>query len=149
MNKHIVTALAAFVLGGISTGVLLAQAQPVGPWTPPPGGTAMGPPDGGPGMAGPWAAGPWAERMRARMAHRMEMMRAFALIYRAEDRKLTPPDVKKIAEGFLLWNGNRTWQVLNVVPDGDLIGFDLGTKEGSVIAHFTMDSKTGRLRRLG
>ena len=87
--------------------------------------------------------------MRERMAERGEMMRAFALIFRPDDRALTPPDVRKIAEAFLLWNGNRTWQVVNVAPAGGAIGFDLATKEGSVIAHFTMDPTTGRLKRLG
>ena len=75
------------------------------------------------------------------------MMRAFALVHRAEDRALTPPDVQKIAEAFLLWNGNHSWKVINVRPDGDVIGFDLATAEGSVIAHFTMDPKTARLAR--
>ena len=36
----------------------------------------------------------------------------FALIYRQQDRKLTPPDVQKIAEAFLLWHGNHTWKVV-------------------------------------
>ena len=76
------------------------------------------------------------------------MMRAFALIFHPEDRKLTPADVTKIAEGFLLWNGNHTWAVVHAAPEGDAIGFDLATKEGSVIAHFTMDPRTGRLKRL-
>ena len=75
------------------------------------------------------------------------MMRAFALIPLPEDRKLTPPDVQKIVEAFLLWNGNHTWKVLNVKPDGDAIAFDLATADGSVIAHYTMDPKTGRPTR--
>ena len=61
--------------------------------------------------------------------------------------KLAPADlsvreVQKIAEAFLLWNGNHSWKVLNAKPDGDVIGFDLATADGSVIAHFTMDPKT-------
>ena len=40
----------------------------------------------------------------------------FALVYRQEDRKLTPPDVQKIAEAFLLWNGNHSWKVVDVAP---------------------------------
>jgi hypothetical protein len=87
--------------------------------------------------------------MHERHAHRMEMMRNFALIYRADDRKLTPPDVQKIAEGFLLWNGNHTWKVINVKQAGDAIGFDLGASDGSVIASFTMDPKNGRVHRTG
>jgi len=44
----------------------------------------------------------------------------FALIYREPDRQLAPADVQKIAEGFLLWNGNHSWKVTNVAatPDG-------------------------------
>ncbi len=150
MNKSFVTiAVAAFILGSISTGVLLAQAQPAAPVAAPAA-------DGGPLAHGPWAgpggpmgpAGPWAMRMRERREHHMEMMRNLALIDRAEDRKLTPPDVQKIAEAFLLWNGNHTWKVLNVKAEGDVIGFDLTTAEGSVIAHFTMDPKTADLTRV-
>jgi hypothetical protein len=146
MRNIIVTAVAAFVLGGVTTGVLLAQAQPAGP---PPDGPG-GPPGGfmrhGPGM-GPDA--PWGGWMREHHAHRMGMMRKFALIYRTDDRKLTPPDVQKIAEAFLLWNGNHTWKVLNVKPAGDAIGFDLGAADGSVIASFTMDPKTAHVDRKG
>jgi hypothetical protein len=86
-------------------------------------------------------------RMQQRGGQRMAMMRTFALIHRAEDRKLTPPDVQKIAEAFLLWNGNHTWKVLNVKPEGDAVGFDLATGDGSVIAHFTMDPTTARVTR--
>lgn len=144
MRETIVAAVAAFVLGGVSTGVLLARAQPAGP-----------PPDGPRGELAARAPGmgpggrPWGDRMRERMGHRAEMRRAFALINRADDRKLTPPDVQKIAEAFLLWNGNHAWKVVNVAADGDAIGFDLATAEGSVIARFAMDPKTGHLSRRG
>ena len=87
--------------------------------------------------------------MGERHAHRMELMRTFALVVRAEDRKLTPPDVQKIAEAFLLWNGNHAWKVLNAKSDGDVITFDLATADGSVFAHFAMDPKTGRPSRRG
>ena len=44
------------------------------------------------------------------------------------DRKLTPPDVQKIAEAFLLWNGNHSWKVIDVAPAPDgTIGFALAT----------------------
>jgi hypothetical protein len=103
---------------------------------------------GPPGAGGPWRGqGQWGDRMRERQANRAQMMRVFALVDRAEDRKLTPPDVQKIAEAFLLWNGNHTWKVINVKPEGDVIGFDLATAQSSVIAHFTMDPKTGRPTR--
>ena len=39
-----------------------------------------------------------------------------------------PPDVQKIAEAFLLWNGNHTWKVVDVAPTSDgAIGFALAT----------------------
>jgi hypothetical protein len=139
MRKTIVTAVAAFLLGSATTGALIARAQQAPPMQPPMAGVS--PTDRATGQ------GPWGERMRQRQAQRMEMMRAFALVPRAEDRRLSPPDVQKIAEAFLLWNGNHSWKVINVRPDGDAIGFDMATAEGSVIAHFTMDPKTARLAR--
>jgi hypothetical protein len=153
MNRSVVTAaVAAFVLGAATTGVILASAQPAPPPGAPPGA------DGGPMARGPWMGprgpmaggmeGPWATRTGWRHEGRMEMMRTFALIHRADDRKLTPPDVQKIVEAFLLWNGNHTWKVLGVKAEGDVIGFDLATGEGSVIAHFTMDPKTAHLTRV-
>jgi len=153
MNKSIVTAaLAAFVLGAATTGVILASAQPA----PPPGVPPAA--DSGPMARGPWMGrgpmgggmgpGSWATGMGERHGHRMEMLRTFALIHRADDRKLTPPDVQKIVEAFLLWNGNHTWKVLDVQAEGDVIGFDLATGQGSVIAHFTMDPKTAHLTRV-
>ena len=157
MNKTIVVAVAAFVLGSITTGALLAQSQPAGPAAGLGGPSAAddGPmrhgrfgPGGGMGWGMGPGGGPMAGWMRERQARRMELLRTFALIHRAEDRNLAPPDVQKIAEGFLLWNGNHTWKVLNTKVEGDVIGFDLATGEGSVIAHFTMDSHNGRLSRV-
>jgi hypothetical protein len=75
---------------------------------------------------------------------------AFALVYRAPDRNLSPADVQKIAEGFLLWRGNHTWKVTNVAPVADgAIGFSLATGDGAVVAKFTMDPHTGRVTRVG
>jgi hypothetical protein len=85
MNKMIVTAVAAFVLGAGTTGVLLAQAQQAAPPMPP---GAGGPPMGrawmgqGPGQGA--GQGQWGQRMHERQARRMEMMRVFALVDRAE-----------------------------------------------------------------
>jgi hypothetical protein len=149
MNRSIITtAVAAFIFGSVTTGVLLARAQPAAPPEPPQAA------DGGPMAHGGWmgqggrmgpGGRPWAMRMHG---HRMAMMRTFALIYRADDRKLAAPDVQKIVEGFLLWNGNHTWKVQDVKSEGDVIGFDLATGQGSVIAHFTMDPKTAHVRRV-
>jgi hypothetical protein len=81
------------------------------------------------------------------MWHRAAM---FGLFFRPADKQLTAADVQKIAEAFLLWQGNRDWKVTQVAagPDGK-IGFAFATADGGVIARFTMDSKTGRLARVG
>jgi hypothetical protein len=80
----------------------------------------------------------------------MQFARTFALVYRQQDRALSPADVQKIVEAFLLWNGNHTWKVSapEANPDG-LISFSLNTPEGGVIAKFTMDPHTARLARVG
>jgi hypothetical protein len=145
MRKVIMAAAAAFVIGGIATGAVLSQAQPV----PPGGPMDHGSPMERHGMGG------WEHRhgpdgdAHGWMHHRGEMMRDFALIYHPADRQLTPADVQKVAEAFLLWNGNHTWKVIDVAatPTGP-IGFSLATPDGSVVAKFTMDPHTGRLARL-
>jgi len=139
MHRLILVATAAFVVGGVAGASLLTQAgaQPAPPpaaGDPPDGGWHRGPPPGGPG---------WHH-------HAMQRMRTFTLLYHVDDRHLTAPEVQKIAEAFLLWNGNRTWKVVEVAPGSDdKIGFAFGTADGSVIARFTMDAKTGRVARTG
>ncbi|MDR3531311.1 MAG: hypothetical protein P4L90_12265 [Rhodopila sp.] len=142
MRQTLLAAAAAFLIGGIATGAVLSHAQPA----PPPAqqqadGAPARPGMMGPGMMG-WRHGPDRNRSFD--------MRAFALVYRQEDRQLAPADVQKIAEAFLLWNGNHTWKVTNVAPTPEgPIAFSLTTPEGSVIAKFTMDPHNGRLRRVG
>jgi hypothetical protein len=140
MRKTILTAVAVLAIGGTATGIMVAEAQPA----PPPPGVDAPPPPNGPH----WGMG-WMHRMHARQDGRGPMgLRKFALVYPQEDRKLTPPDVQKIAEAFLLWNGNHTWKVVNVTAGSDsAIGFSLATQDGSVIASFTMDPHTGRISR--
>lgn len=141
MRKTILTTIAVLAIGGAATGVMIANAQPA----PPP-----------PGMEGPSGRPHWMGWMRHGRDHeewrgeRMHMLRNFALVYPQEDRKLTPPDVQKIAEAFLLWHGNHTWKVTEVAPAADgAIGFALATPEGSVIARFTIDPHTARVTRTG
>jgi hypothetical protein len=141
MRRLLLAATAAASIAGFAAGCLLTQAgaQPAPPpmagGPPAPGGWRMGPHPGGPG---------WQHHA---MMHRM---RTFGLLYHVDDRHLTGPEVQKIAEAFLLWNGNRAWKVTEVAagPDGT-IGFAFATADGSVIARFTMDSKTGRVTRTG
>jgi hypothetical protein len=139
MRQTLLAAAAAFVIGGIATGAVLSQAQP----TPPPPGVHAD--ASHPGMIA------WGHHlMRGGMHGRPLNLRAFALVYRQEDRNLAPADVQKIAEAFLLWNGNHTWKVTNVTSAADgPIGFSLTTPEGSVVAKFTMDPHTGQLERVG
>jgi hypothetical protein len=139
MRQTLLAAAAAFVIGGIATGAVLSQAQPA-----PPPSEQMGGPMPHPGMMG------WMHRGPGGMHHRGGNLRALALIYRQADRNLAPADVQKIAEAFLLWNGNHTWKVTEVTPTADgPIAFSLTTQEGSLVAKFTMDPHTGRIHRVG
>lgn len=135
--RKTVLAAAAFVAGGIATGALLAGAQPA----PPP--QADGP---AAQMEAPHGWMGWRHHPHPGPGG----MRPFALIYRQPDRQLAPADVQKIAEAFLLWNGNHSWKVTDVAatPEGP-IAFNLTTPEGSVVARFSMDPHTGRISRLG
>ncbi len=144
MRQTLLAAAAAFIVGGIATGAVLSQAQPA----PPPAQQMDAPPPGHHWMGG-WGghhAGPGGHAW----GHHDGGMRAFALIYREHDRQLAPADVQKIAEAFLLWNGNHTWKVTNVAATADgPIGFSLATPQGEVIAKFTMDPHTGKIQRIG
>jgi hypothetical protein len=148
MRKWILTASAVFAIGaaivvGIDHG---ADAQPA-----PPG---MGPgPDGAPPHPG-WAMHmPWDHHDGHSMGeamHHNPMMGMMRLIVPAEDRALTGGDVQKIAESYLLWNGNRTWKVANVAENQDnTVSFAFAAPDGTVIAKFAVDRKTGHFRRLG
>ncbi len=78
----------------------------------------------------------------------MQRMRQFALIYPAADRNLSGADVQKIAEAFLLFNGNHSWKVTEVTEEPDRVLFTLTAADGGAIAHFAMDRHTGRPQRL-
>ena len=138
MRQTLLAAVAAFIIGGASVGAALSYAQPA-PAAP----------------SGPTRApAAWQQPRRGGMASRHEMWRrrraTFALIYTQSDRRLTPDDVRKIAEGLLLWHGNHDWKVVDVAPQSDgAIGFSLATQSGSVIAKFSMDPHSGRVTRLG
>ena len=134
--KNILTALAVLAIGGAATGIMIADAQPA----PPPPAMEGRPP----GMGWMHRGHDWQQ------GEGMRRPRTFALIHPQQDRKLTPPDVQKIAEAFLLWRGNHSWKVVEVAPAADGgIGFALATQEGSVIARFTMDPHSARVTRTG
>lgn len=149
-----------WLLGGVAAAIIAsgglaltqsAASQPAPAGTPsedqpPPPST--GPEEGGPGgrmhghEMGMMHRGGWHER-----GPMMRRLRQFALIYPAQDRNLSAGDVQKIAEAFLLWNGNHTWKVVNVQDQGERIAFTFATQDGGAIASFTMDRHTGRVER--
>ena len=141
MNKMIALTLAAGL--GFGGGAALvghrAEAQD-GPRMPPPG--MMG--ERGPGMG---EHGPGERRMGGPRMW-MHRMREFALIYPAPDRALSGADVQKIAEAFLLFNGNHTWKVTEVTEEPNRVTFALASADGAAIAHFAMDRHTGRPERI-
>ena len=144
MRQILLATVAASVIGVIAMGTVLSHAEPA---PLPPGQVDGGPPSPNRAWMGGWRghhSGPHAQTWRG------YNIRAFALVYRQSDRQLSPADVEKIVEGFLLWNGNHTWKVSNVASTTDgAIEFSLTTPEGSVIAKFTMDPHTGWVQRIG
>ncbi len=71
------------------------------------------------------------------------------LLPTAPDRQLSPADVQKIAEAYLLWHGNHDWRVTNLATDGDRVTFAVATAQNAVVATFAMDRHTGALTRTG
>src|ERR1700747_2880547 len=82
MRKTILAALAVLAIGGATTGIVVAQAQPA-----PPAPDAADPPPQR-GMGWMHRGHDWHQRDGM-----MQRLRAFALVYPQKDRKLTPPDV--------------------------------------------------------
>lgn len=159
MRKYFLIAGAAVALGAASLGsmAVVAQAQ-VAPLDAPPPGAQPGPDGrrmGGPpgwGMHMPWHRPPGGGPEEGRpggWAHRPHMP-MMGLFYPTEDKSLSGADVQKIAEAFLLWNGNRAWKVANVAENQDnTVSFAFAAPDGTVIARFSVDRKTGHFRRLG
>lgn len=142
MRKSVMAAAVVILTAGATAGGLVANAQNA----PPPGTSqeTSAPPEHRPG---------WMRHEHHRWHEREGRgpvnPGTFALVYRQADRKLTPSDVQKIAEAFLLWNGNHDWKIVQVAPaSGDQIGFAVATADnGPVIARFTMNAHTGRVTR--
>ncbi len=142
-------ALAALAL---TAWIAPAMAQQAPPAAPPgqeaprgPMGGAMGGPMGGPGghMGGHGGG--------MHHGHHHGMRGPFGgLFFPREDKALTVAEVQKIAEAFLLWQGERNWRVTEVKEAANnTVEFALSTPEGSVVARFSVDRKTGRPRRIG
>jgi hypothetical protein len=133
--------IAALLIGGTAAGAFVPPAS-----AQPPTVQGEGAPPGA--MGHPWQH-PGPQGMHGMHGPR-GWWRTWSLLYHPDDRALTAPDVQKIAEAFLLWNGNRTWKVTDVSETQDnKVAFAFATQEGSVVARFTMDRKTGRVNRVG
>lgn len=162
MNRWIKVTLVA---GGLaSAGLVGYGAGKMGAYAQ--GGPGMGPgmmmgeggqrgPGMGPGMGQGMGPGMMAERGRGHHGHHGGQMGGrmggpFAQFFINRDNKnLTNDDVKKIAEAGLLWFGERNWRIGEVKDSGSRTAeFALVTTEGGVIARFTMDRDTGRVRRI-
>ena len=142
MRKTLLATVAAALIGSAGTGMLMAYAQPAPPPAPGVDGALPPPHPGWGGLMHHWGHGPEGHGPGGHGPG------TFALVFRQEDRNLSPSDVKTIAEGFLLWNGNHDWKVTDVAPAGDnAVGFALATREGAVVARFTIDRHTGKVTR--
>jgi len=142
MRKTLLATVGAALIGSAGTGALMAYAQPAPPPAPDVDGAPPAPHPGWGGWLHRWGHGPDGRGPGG--------PGTFALVFRQGDRNLSPSDVKTIAEGFLLWNGNHDWKVTDVAPAGDnAVGFALATKEGAVVARFTIDRHTGKVTRTG
>ncbi|MDE2516559.1 MAG: hypothetical protein KGL12_11075 [Rhodospirillales bacterium] len=143
MKKPALIALAAATAIGVGSAGLVVRANAEPPPPPPAGAPHPGGPHWGPGMMHPH----WMHH------HGMRPMfepGTFALLFHPADRQLTTADVQKIAEGFLAWNGNHSWKVVDVKADGDReIGFSFAASDGTVIAKFDIDRHSGRIKRIG
>lgn len=143
-------ALAVATTAAIGTAAAVAQPTPP---APPPGGPEAAAPHGQGSGPPPWMRhghggrhGPRGDMMRGPMGPRGPLT---GLIMQREDKAITAPEALKIAEGFLLWMGERDWKVANAVEKPEAIEFELQTKDGGRIATFAMDRKTGRVQRVG
>jgi len=150
MRQTILAAAVAFVIGGITTGAVLSQAQPAPPAPPNPPAMGMMEDHGPHGMMEGHRPQGMMGGMHEMEGHRSFHRHDFALLYREPDLKLSAADVQKIAEAFLLWHGNHAWKISDVTPTPEgPIAFSVTTPEGSVVAKFTMDPHTGPIARIG
>ena len=146
-TKTIAFALAAgMALGGVATAALQTQAYAQDATRPGMMGGQEERMHGPDGMRG--HEGAMHQQGGAHAGPMMRRMREFGLIYPVPDRMLSGADVQKIAEAFLLFNGNHTWKVAEVQEEANRVLFTLTTPDGAAIAHFAMDRHSGRPERL-
>ncbi|MBV8094588.1 MAG: hypothetical protein JOY71_16055 [Acetobacteraceae bacterium] len=145
MRKFIVPAVIILAIGGSATQILarLANAQA----RPSPIRIIERPHEGQ-----TWGQG-WMRSKDHEWAALAQWRNAptWSLFAQTDDKQLTVSDVQKIAEALLLWHGNHTWKVINVAanPNDNSVNFAFGAADGTLIAQFAMNTKTGRLHRIG
>jgi hypothetical protein len=82
--------------------------------------------------------------------HWMMAHKDLGLFYPVADKELSDTDVQTIAQAMLLRHGNHTWKVANVARNQDnTVSFAFTTADGGVVAKFAIDTRTGRLHRIG
>jgi hypothetical protein len=72
----------------------------------------------------------------------------FSLFAQVKNKALTLADVKIIAQAILLEHGNHDWKVTNVTSADNLIDFSFATAHGDVVATFSVDPASGRMKRV-
>ncbi len=81
------------------------------------------------------------------MAHQLG---DWGLVFPVADKNLSAADVQVIAQAMLLRHGNHAWKVTDVAQNQDnTVSFAFATAEGSVVARFAIETKTGHVRRIG
>lgn len=114
--------------------------------------------DGGPGRpghpaerGGPGRGGPERDRGFMPGAPGMGMPGPLGRLFAfRQDKALTPDEARRIVEGFLLWVGERDWRVVDVAEGPEnTITFGIAAREGSAFMRFSMDRRTGQVRRVG
>lgn len=155
MRKVIFAAIAASAISGALAGSLvqLASAEQSPPAAPVSEGQFTGPRPGMMGRELMLEHRGWMHQMHGMMPGMMGRFMGhgpFTLFYEAADRQLSAADVQKIAEAILLRHGNHTWKVTDVSegPENS-VGFAYAAPDGTLIARFTMDRRTGRIIRVG
>jgi hypothetical protein len=98
-----------------------------------------------PGSAGPHRMRGWIHTGGPALAFGPETL---GLVYDKPDKELTEADVQKIAEAFLLFHGNHSWRVTNVVLNGDVVIFAIATDQNAIVATFAMNRHSAELQRL-
>ena len=155
MKRIAIPALAALAMTGWVAPVLAQQAEEArgAPGFEAPFDLAQreeGRPGAGAGMERRMPHMPAGPHMMREHARRMPPPSPFrGLIFRKQDKALTAAEGQKIAEAILLWHGERDWKVADVAEEEGVIRFAFATSDGGVIARFTMDRRTGRIRRVG